>query len=331
MNDPTIINDLSWQHRAARALQVANELKIFGTVADRALSVQEISKACGTKPELTEKLLIVCTAMGLLKKHAGRYKNTRFAKTYLLPDSRLYQGNIIAHCAAMWDFWHNLPQEIRLRGASCRKAVEQHRTFILAMRDLAVAGRAQLVADNIDLTGRARLFDVGGGPGSYSIALCRRYPGLRAIVFDTPETIVIARELIAAEKVQDRITTRAGDWDADAFGQANNVVLLSNVFHGHDSRAEMKLKKAYDSMVNGGLLVVQDFLLNDRKTGPLIPAIFNLMRGAFSRSELTGLIKRAGFTRIRLVLESAEYGCSLITAEKTLTPARWGLTEKRLG
>ena len=93
-------------------------------------------------------------------------------------------------------------------------------------------------------------------------------------------------------------------------------MLLSNVLHGPGSKAEMKLKKAYDSMVDGGLLVVQDFLLNDEKTGPLIPALFNVMVGTYSRRELLSMIKETGFTNATVVVSSQEIGFTWITAEK---------------
>jgi hypothetical protein len=78
----------------------------------------------------------------------------------------------------------------------------------------------------------------------------------------------------------------------------------------------MKLRKAYDSMVQGGLLVVQDFLLNDEKTGPLIPALFNIMVGTYSCCELLSIIKEAGFVHPTTVFNSQEIGFTWITAEK---------------
>jgi len=62
--------------------------------------------------------------------------------------------------------------------------------------------------------------------------------------------------------------------------------------------------------------VLQEFLLNDEKSGPLIPALFNIMVGAYSEGELLSLIKEAGFAGAEIVMSSEEFGCSWITAEK---------------
>jgi hypothetical protein len=79
----------------------------------------------------------------------------------------------------------------------------------------------------------------------------------------------------------------------------------------------VKLKKAFESMVSGGLLTIQEFALNDDKTGPEIPALFNVMVGAYSKAELVDEITKAGFVNPQVVTESEEIGCTWITASKS--------------
>ena len=268
------LDDLTWEYRAARVLHVANNLDIFTMLSEGDMSVEEISERCYTKRNMTEKLLIACTAMGLLEKTNEKYKNSEFADTYLVRGRKLYQGDMIAHSASVWNFWHSLEDKIRLENAPRDRKPDGRRNFIMAMHNIAITGRAKILADNIDLSGRKRLFDVGGGPGTYSIVLCQRYPQLKAVVFDLPETIVITREIIAREGMEGRVSVKEGSWDTDTFGERNDVVLFSSVLHGFGSKADMKLKKAYDSMVDEGLLIIQDFVLNDDKTAPLMPALF---------------------------------------------------------
>jgi ubiquinone/menaquinone biosynthesis C-methylase UbiE len=322
MNEQTIkpdvadLYDLSWGYRAARVLHIANSLDIFTILSEKEMSVEQICQRVEGKSEITEKLLVACNAMGLLEKHDSRYKNSELAQTYLVRGGQLYQGNIIAHSASVWNFWHTLADEVGTEVAPADIKPDEHRDFIMGMDNIAVAGRARVFTETIDLSGRRKLFDVGGGPGTYSIAACKRYPKLRAVVFDLPETISIAREVIAKEEMQDRVSVQEGNWETDAFGEDNDVVLLSNVLHGAGSKAEMKLKKAYDSLVYGGLLVIQDFLLNDRKTGPLIPALFNIMVGAYLEAELLSMVEKAGFLEPEVVFSSERFGCGWITARK---------------
>ena len=315
-DEPAIFNGLMWSHRAERVVQVANSLDVFTILAGRQLRAEEISQICNSKPDLTARLLIACAAMGLLEKRDNSYANTALAQKYLVRSSPLYQGHIIAHSANVWKFWDELPEEIGVDLAKTDDAAMQHKNFILGMNDITVGGRGEIFLEAVDLTGRKKLFDVGGGPGTYSVLACRKYPELRAIVFDLPETVAIAKEMIAAENMADRIAVQPGNWDEDDFGEDNDVVLFSNVLHGPASEAETKLRKAYDSMTAGGLLAVQEFLLNDEKSGPLIPALFNIMVGAYSTGELVRVIETAGFENARLVTESEELGAGWITAQK---------------
>jgi ubiquinone/menaquinone biosynthesis C-methylase UbiE len=184
------------------------------------------------------------------------------------------------------------------------------------MRNIARAGRLQVILDKIDLSSRRQLFDLGGGPGAYSIAFCKKFPQLKAILFDLPETIAIAKEVITEAGMQELIALQSGSWDADEFGSDTDVFLASNVMHGPSNQADMKLAKAYRSMTSGALLLIQEFLLNDDKTGPLIPALFNIMVGAFSRSELFAVIEQAGFVNPRIIAESEDCSATWIAAEK---------------
>ena len=310
------INELNWAYRASRVLHVANELDIFTVLGDGEKTSEQISEACGSLPDMTEKLLIACAAMGLVEKHRDSYRNTELAASCLVRGRPQYQGDMIAHSAAVWDFWQKLPEAAATGLQSPDFTPERHRSFILAMHNTAMAGRVQMFLEHVDLSGRRKMFDVGGGPGTYSIMACKRYPELEATILDIPETIAITKDRIAAEGMQAKVRVKEGSWDADDFGRDNDVVLLSDVMHGPPSNTPMKLKKAFDSMAAGGLLVVQEFLLNDEKTGPLICALFNLMVGAWSRSELLSLVTEAGFEDAKIVASDEQHGSSWLLARK---------------
>jgi len=309
------LNTLTWGYRASRVLQAAVGLKVFTHLAEKEQTSQELAAACEAKAEPLEKLLIACCAMGLLEKTNGVYRNTELSDHYLVEGRPLYQGSIIAHAERVWDFWSALPDDILLAPVP-KDPSQQHRDFILGMHNITMGGRGQLFLDHVNLSGRKKLFDVGGGPGTYSILACREYPELHATVFDLPETIAIAQEIIEKEGMADRVSICEGNWETDDFGSDNDVVLFSNVLHGPDSMAALKLNKAFASLIPGGLVAIQEFALNDTKTGPLVPALFNVMVGAYSKTELCDEMTKAGFVNPRTVTESEEIGCAWITAVK---------------
>jgi hypothetical protein len=172
--DLNAIADLTWAYRASRILQVACDLELFTHLSERSMTAGELAAVSSAKPDLLEKVLIACAAMGLVFKTGDQYRNSPLAVTYLVKGHALYQGDIINHAASVWNFWSDLPAAIRT--APPPKPADPHRNFILGMHNITLAGRGQLFVSHIDLSGRKLLFDVGGGPGTYSILACRKYP-----------------------------------------------------------------------------------------------------------------------------------------------------------
>jgi predicted O-methyltransferase YrrM len=315
-HDAIRLNDHSWAYRSARVLHLANRLGLFTAIAGKDISLDQICKCLKTKPEFTQKLLIALCSMDLLKKTGDLYTNSQTADTYLIKGKPFYQGDMIAHSDYIRRFWEDLEKQIYIDPPTDITEADEHRHFIMAMDNIASTGRVELFCECVDLTGRKNLLDVGGGPGSYSIAACRKYPQLKATVFDLPETTAIATQVIARDGMQDRVTVCPGDWDTDDFGEGFDVVMFSNVLHGPTSNAPMKLGKAYAAMQAPGLLVVQEFILNDEKTGPQCSALFNVMVGAYSKSEITDVITQAGFIEATVTGQSNELAATWITAKK---------------
>ncbi|MCE5187475.1 MAG: methyltransferase domain-containing protein [Planctomycetaceae bacterium] len=308
------LNDLTWAYRASRTLQCACLLKLFTRLSVRPMTAEQLSAQCGSPLQKLEKLLIACCAIGLLNKHDALYENSALSDKYLVEGRPQYQGNIVMHAANVWNVWTGLP--FQLVDNPSETAGSEHENFILGMHNLTMAGRGDFFLQSVNLSGRKRLLDVGGGPGTYSIFACKRYPVLQSTLFDIPETIAIARSVIEKEGMLDRISLRSADWDVNDFGSGFDVVLMSNVLHGPNSNAPGKLRKAYNCMEPGGLLAVQEFMLNDDKTGPTIPALFSIMVGAYSRPELFAAIEQAGFENVRIAAQDDSIGSTWITALK---------------
>ncbi len=313
--------ELNWQFRASRALMTAHQLGIFQALR-KPESAAEVAKQCNTDARMTEKLLIVCCALGLVKKDNDRFALTQLAKDMLLPESERYFGGVLDHGEMLWWGSTGLPDIVRTggRGAAPKPPdyfiSHWHEHWIWAMHGNAANGTAQWIARQLDLTDRELLLDVGGGPGTYSIALCQRFPKLKAVIWDLPQTIAIARQVVERFNMSDRISFKEGDWNNDEFGTGYDCVFMSNVMHGQGSQAEKRVQQGMQALVSGGLLLVQDFLLNNDKCGPLPAALFNLMLGTYTVNEIIAIIRSAGFKDVSLIAYNARRGSGLITATR---------------
>ncbi len=315
-----------WQ--PPRVLMAANRLDVFSVLGEEFLPVREIARRCGTHPRSTKLLLNACVALGFLRKQGNRYGNTPEGHQLLVRGKPTYMGDRLNHSDWLWRTWGRLAEAVRtnkpvIAPADPGEGPTIHRDFILAMHNRAMP-TGEALAEALDLTGRKQLFDAGGGPGTYSCFLARKYPGLRCIVFDLPPAVPIAEEIIASFGLRDRVVTRAGNYFVDDFGGGNDVVLLSAVFHSMPPRrAKQLLRKAHASLVRGGLVVVHENLVDSNKTSPTPAVLFalnmlvNTGQGrSYSGREIMAWMRETGFANPAVTPLAAPSTGSLVTATK---------------
>jgi len=193
-------------------------------------------------------------AQQLLARDGQRYRNTPLADAYLVRGRRAYIGDGLKYAEDLYPAWGRLLELVRTN----RPVVEaeemlggdQERTrhFVLGMHNRAL-GIAAALPSGVDLTGRRRLLDVGGGPGTYSILLAKATPGLQATVMDLPGVLEISREIIASYGMGDRVSTQPGDYIAAEFPAGHDVVLLSGMMHRETPETCRRLlRKAFGAL-----------------------------------------------------------------------------------
>jgi predicted O-methyltransferase YrrM len=324
-HDPVQTAIGSW--RGARVLMTANRMGIFAALAEAALTAEEVAQRCEAHPRSTTLLLNACVALGFLNKEDDRYANTQAALQALVPGRPTYLGDAIKHHEWLWNVWTHLEEAVRtnrpVRHLAEPLAGADWREFSLAMHNRAMRN-GPLLAESLDLSDKRQLLDCGGGVGTHSIFLARRYPRLRATVFDLLETIRLADEVIAASGLTDRITTRAGNYFVDDLGEGYDVVLLSSVLHSMGPDAcRMLLGKCHHSLVSGGWIVVHEGLIDPEGTSPLQAALFSLNMlvntgegRSYSSQQIMALMRDAGFVPLETRALPPPSPTSLVIGEK---------------
>ncbi len=208
--------------------------------------------------------------------------------------------------------WARLDQSVRSGHANRERPSfsreEWRESFLMGMFNLAMA-IAPGMADAIDLSGRRRLLDLGGGPGTYAIHFCLKNPALSAAVFDLPTTRPFAEKTIARFHLDRRVTFSAGDYHSDDIPGRFDVAWLSHILHadGPDDCRRL-IRKAVGALEPGGLIIIHEFILDDTLDGPVFPALFslNMLLGtesgrAYSEAEIRSMLATAGVRDIRRV------------------------------
>lgn len=299
------VSGLSRGFMNSQVLFAANAAGIFAYLEDPC-TAESIAGKAGWDERAGRILLDALVAMELLTKLDGRYMNNATASACLVPGKPGYQGNIIEHHRHIAERWARLPESLR-SGEAVEAAQEQRspgelRAFILGMSDIAKFSAHEL-ADAVDLSERRHLLDLGGGPGTYSIVFLNTFPEMRATLFDRPEVVAIAREQVEETGLSDRFDYIEGDLLDEPFGQGYDLALLSNIIHSMSPEDNQALvRKCYDALEPGGILIIKDFLVDDDRSGPPFSLMFavNMLVGTgvgdtYTFAEVAEWTKAAGF------------------------------------
>jgi ubiquinone/menaquinone biosynthesis C-methylase UbiE len=287
---------------SSRVILTANSLGIFDNLT-MASSAEAVARRLKIDPRATEILLDALTGIGLLRKgRDGRYTNAPVSNGYLVKGSRLYQGDIIKHASTMWQNFSALDEVVRT-GRPARRGFD-HESFIMGMHNLSVL-RTESLIKAVGLKGVETMLDLGGGPGTSAIAIAKK--GVKATIFDLPETIKIARKVARRDGVHG-IRFIPGDFHVDSIDSGYDLILLSQIFHAYSAEENITLLRKCIKAINpGGRVVVQEFPINEMRTAPPHSALFsvNMLVGTekgrcYSPKEMKRWLAEAGFKNIAI-------------------------------
>ena len=312
--DPSSIVRLSTAYWESQTLLTANRLRLFDFLADGPRTPEEVAAGLHLAPRGTALLLRACAGLGFLSQADGRFQNTPTAAVFLVSRSPAFMGNVIRYSDALYEAWGGLEGSLRSGQPSLPAETylgddpARTRGFVLAMHERAL-GIARALVPLIDLTGRQRMLDVGGGPGTYSVMLTERFPGLQSEVLELPGVAAVARELVAGAGAADRVALRDGDYHVADFGSGKDVVLMSGMFHRETGQACRGLiERAAACLDAGGLLVVSDVFADPGGTHPPFASMFGLNMmltaadgGVHADADVQRWMAEAGFGDLRTV------------------------------
>ena len=281
--DFTYLDNLSSAYAESRILHAAVELNIFDAIGDKKVSAEEVAENLRTDARATVIFLNALTALNLLNKEGNLFSLTDLSRKYLLSASESCYSGMIRFESSMWKVWERLADAVRT-GKSvrtpdmCQTEKKETECFIMAMHHLVSArGDAGYIADRLNLTDVRSVLDIGSGPATYPIAICKKHPHIPITIFDLPGTLEVTKRVLEGEGVSRKIKMIAGDYNKDPLPAGYDVVFLSNVIHGEDEGTNMTLmKKIFQSLNPGGRIIIKDHIMDESLTRPACGAIFSI-------------------------------------------------------
>jgi acetylserotonin N-methyltransferase len=316
--DPAPVLDLLEAFRQSQVLFTAVELGVFDRLHQGSSSLAELARDLGADADALGRLLGACVGLGLLTRAGDGYDNTALASAYLTSQSpHRLTGYIRYSGMVLWKLWDHLPDAVRegthrwrqtfgLEGpifAHFFRNEADRREFLWGMHGQGLLS-SPAVAAAFDLGRFRRLVDLGGATGHLAMAACRRYPQLRAVVFDLPEVLPLAGELIRASDVAERIDLAAGDFFKDPLPEGD-LFAMGRILHDwSEDKVRRLLRMVYERLPAGGALLVAEKLLNDNRSGPpwAVLQSLNMLVCTEGKERTLGeyqaLLRGAGFTRV---------------------------------
>jgi SAM-dependent methyltransferase len=290
----------------ARVIMAGTKLGVFEALEDRPIAAAQVAERCGTDPHATEKLLFALATTGYVRAGEGGYALTARSRKWLRRDSPYCLADKMLLQFFEWD-WLESSEEYVRSGRPMElhdKLSDDHwPAYQRGMRAIAPA-MADELARRLRVPKRARaMLDIGGSHGYYSVVLCRRHEGLRAVVLDLPAAVEHAAPILAAEGMGDRVVHRAGNALTDDLGEeAYDVVITSQLVHHFSEQQNRDLAaRVARALRPGGIYAIVDSFRPARpqdggQLGALMEFFFALtsQSGTWTPEEMAGWQRDAG-------------------------------------
>ncbi len=307
---PGRILELSGYYWKTCTLHAAVKLDVFTQIGSREKTASEIAQALHVDERALLMLLNALSAISFLVKKENRFANTKESAIFLSKDSDKYVGQMIMHHHHLVQSWANLDEAVKsgnpLRNRATTDENDRRESFLMSMFNIGMSIAPQL-ANQIDLSGRRHLIDVGGGPGAYAIHFCMKNPKLKATVYDLSTTRPFAEKTIDRFGVSDQVDFVDGDYLKESIPGAYDVAWISHILHaeGPDD-CQVILNKVVACLKPGGMMMIHDFILENSMDKPIFPALFalNMVLGtqngqSYSEKQIMDMLFKAGAVKIK--------------------------------
>ena len=309
---PAIIFDLLQAHQRTAALKAAIELNIFRAIGDGPGDAASIARQCSASERGVRILCDFLTIYGLLEKQDGCYKHSPTSAAFLDPRSPASLASIAQFLSnkAMLEPFDHLAEVVRSGRTTLPGdgSVEPENPVWVQFAETMAPMMAPMVGPlgAIVLEGSTepmRVLDIAAGHGLFGIEIAKQNPQARVTGLDWAPVLRVALDNARKAGVQDRYDMLPGSAFEVDYGGPYDAVLLTNFLHHFDVPTCVGLlKKVHASLKPGGRAATLEFVPNEDRVSPPMPAAFAMTMltttaagDAYTLSELTDMYRQAGF------------------------------------
>jgi hypothetical protein len=313
--NPALVFDMLMAHQRTAALKAAIQLDVFRAVGEGPGDVASVARHCAASERGVRILCDFLVINGVLAKDDGRYRHTPTSAAFLDPRSP-------ACLASMAEFFGNPANREpfdRLAEIVCagRTTLEgdgsvepenpiwvQFAETMAPMMGPMAGPLGEMVLNGHN--GPMRVLDIAAGHGLFGIEIAKKNRQAHVTGLDWAPVLRVALRNAEKAGVQDRYDMLPGSaFDVD-FKGPYDAVLLTNFLHHFDKPTCVGLlKKVHGSLKAGGRAATLEFVPNEDRVSPPMPAAFAMTMlastaagDAYPLSELRSMYSEAGFKEI---------------------------------
>lgn len=314
---PGLVFEMLQAHQRTAALKAAIDLDVFRAVGDGPGDVASIARHCSASERGIRILCDFLTIYGVLVKEDGRYRHTPTSAAFLDPRSPSSLASIAQFLSnpAMRGPYDHLAEIVRagrtvLPGDG---SVEPENPIWVQFAETMAPMMAPMVGPlgAVLLEGQAgpmRVLDIAAGHGLFGIEIAKQNPQAHVTGLDWAPVLRVVLENARKAGVHDRYDMLPGSAFDVQFGGPYDTVLLTNFLHHFDVETCVGLlKKVRGSLKPGGCAATLEFVPNEDRVSPPMPA-------AFSMTMLTSTAAGDAYTFRELLAMHSQAGFSAVTA-----------------
>jgi ubiquinone/menaquinone biosynthesis C-methylase UbiE len=315
---PERIMQFAWSYVPTVVLEAAIRHRVFDVLDAGPKTLKETAAATGASERGLRSIMNVLVGLNFLAKTDGqRYALTPESETFLVSTKPGFHGGILKHTSEqLIPKWLQLNQ-IVATGKPAASINQQgagsdfFQKFVADIFPLSYPS-ALALAKHIafDKSGsEARVLDLATGSGVWGIALAQSSERVTVTAVDWADVLPATRKTVARFGLTNRFAFVSGDLLTADFGHDHNVATLGHILHSEgEARSRSLLRKTFKALAPGGTIAIAEFLVNEDRTGPVMPLFFsaNMLVNTddgdtYSFEEIRGWLEEAGFTNARLL------------------------------
>jgi SAM-dependent methyltransferase len=279
---PEPIFQIASGYMAAKHLLVAVEIGLFEALKTGPMTVDELAQRTNIPRRTLRIITDAMVALGVIERTGDRYHNGPTASTFLSgsdgPDLRPFLRLLNRVSYPRWIRLEDAVRTDRIIFGESGFTKEERRLYSAGV-EAVTAGTAQALAASYDFAPHRRILDLGGGTGSFLLAILTRYQNLQCTLYDLPQVTAAARECINSNPLGAAIQVIAGDFFHDSIPEGHDAVIIANIVHCFATDRVMHLlRRVRNHVPPEARLLLVDFWTDKTHTQPVFAA---LMAGEF--------------------------------------------------